>query len=175
MRRPYTLEQYRRLVDGIRETLPDASIGSDMIVGFPGETAGHFAANLEYLPSSPLTHLHVFPYSDRPGTEASSMSAKVSGPATRERGAELRRIGAELTRRFHASQIGAVRRGLTLEDGTLVVTDNYLKVSIAAGLPRNQRVIVRIEEAAGRLIGVDPTLNPSTSPTGRPVPGASIR
>ena len=78
MRRPYTLDYYRRLVDGIAARLPHASIGSDMIVGFPGETDDDFAANLDYLPSSPLTHLHVFPYSDRPGTEASAMRGKVA-------------------------------------------------------------------------------------------------
>ena len=62
MRRPYKLDDYRRLVDGIRARVPHASIGSDMIVGFPGETDEDFASNLGYLPSSPLTHLHVFPY-----------------------------------------------------------------------------------------------------------------
>jgi threonylcarbamoyladenosine tRNA methylthiotransferase MtaB len=153
MRRPYTRDDYRRLVDRIRERLPHASIGSDMIVGFPGETAGHFSSNLEYLPSSPLTHLHVFPYSDRPGTEATSMRGKVDGLATRERGAALRRIGGELTRRFHASQVGTIRPGLTLEDGSLVVTDNYLKVRIPPGLLRNERVDVWIGEAAGILTG----------------------
>ena len=90
MRRPYTLDEYRRLVDGIASRLPHASIGSDMIVGFPGETDEDFAANLAYLPSSPLTHLHVFPYSDRPGTEASAMRDKVHGtvdPRARRRAA----------------------------------------------------------------------------------------
>src|SRR5688572_9339555 len=58
MRRPYTLDEYRRLVDGIVDRLPHASIGSDMIVGFPGESDEDFSANLDYLPSSPLTHLH---------------------------------------------------------------------------------------------------------------------
>src|SRR6185503_3865868 len=76
MRRPYTLDYYRRLVDDVAVRLPHASIGSDMIVGFPGESDEDFAANLAYLPSSPLTHLHVFPYSDRPGTEASAMRDK---------------------------------------------------------------------------------------------------
>jgi threonylcarbamoyladenosine tRNA methylthiotransferase MtaB len=147
MQRPYTLDYYRSLVDDIHDRLPHASIGSDMIVGFPGESDEDFAANVEYLPSSPLTHLHVFPYSDRPGTVASSLPAKVHGSIVRERGTELRRIGAELTRRFRESQVGAVRPGLTLEDGTLVVTDNYLKVRIAPGLARNERVCVRI----GRL------------------------
>jgi threonylcarbamoyladenosine tRNA methylthiotransferase MtaB len=152
MRRPYTLDEYRRLIDGIVSRLPHASIGSDMIVGFPGETGDDFAANLAYLPSSPLTHLHVFPYSDRPGTEASAMRDKVHGSVIRERGAALRGIGADLAARFRASLDGAVRPGLTLEDGTLVVTDNYLKVRIPPGTPRNTRVTVRIgpTDAAGQ-------------------------
>jgi threonylcarbamoyladenosine tRNA methylthiotransferase MtaB len=153
MRRPYTLEYYRRLVDSIRERLPHASIGSDMIVGFPGETDSDFHDNLDYLPYSPLSHLHVFPYSDRPGTAASAMRAKVDGTTIRERGVELRRIGTELTRRFHESQRGTIRPGLTLEDGTLVVTDNYLKVRIPAGLSRNQRVTVRLCEVGATLFG----------------------
>jgi threonylcarbamoyladenosine tRNA methylthiotransferase MtaB len=144
MRRPYTLDEYRRLVEGIVSRLPHASIGSDMIVGFPGERDEDFAANLAYLPASPLTHLHVFPYSDRPGTEASGMRDKVHGTVVRERGAALRAIGTDLTARFRASQAGTVRPGLTLEDGTLVVTDNYLKVRIPPGTPRNTRVSVRI-------------------------------
>jgi threonylcarbamoyladenosine tRNA methylthiotransferase MtaB len=144
MRRPYTLEDYRRLVDAIHERLPHASIGSDMVAGFPGETDEDFAANVEYLPTSPLTHLHVFPYSDRPGTEAAAMEDKVSGTVIRDRGARLREIGSALTRRFRDGQVGSVRPGLTLEDGTLVVTDNYLKVRIPAGLPRNERVNVRV-------------------------------
>jgi len=144
MRRPYTLDYYRRLVDGIVERLPHASIGTDMIVGFPGETDEDFAANLAYLPSSPLTHVHVFPYSDRPGTDASAMPGKVHGSVIRDRGAQLREISAALSTRFRASQTGSVRPGLTLEDGTLVVTDNYLKVRIAPGTPRNTRVVVSI-------------------------------
>jgi threonylcarbamoyladenosine tRNA methylthiotransferase MtaB len=145
MRRPYTLDRYRRLVDDIRARLPHASIGSDMIAGFPGETDDDFAANERYLPSSPLTHLHVCPYSDRPGTAASRIAGKVSGALVRERASRLRAIGTELTRRFHDAQLQTLRPGLTLEDGSLVVTDNYLKVRIAAGLPRNTRVRVRLD------------------------------
>lgn len=154
MRRPYSLAYYRRLVDGIVERMPAASIGSDMIAGFPGESDEDFRANLAYLPGSPLTHLHVFPYSDRPGTAASGMPGRVDGVAVRERGRALRVIGAELSRRFRASQVGSVRTGLTLEDGSLVVTDNYLKVRIPPGLPRNVRVSVRIDEAGDTLKGI---------------------
>jgi threonylcarbamoyladenosine tRNA methylthiotransferase MtaB len=153
MRRAYTLDYYRALIDSIHELMPHASIGSDMIVGFPDEDDRDFRANVDYLPGSPLTHLHVFPYSDRPGTIASTMRRKVDGVVTRARGMELRAIGAELTRRFHGSQCGTVRPGLTLEDGTLIVTDNYLKVRIPAGLPRNQRVRVRVSTLGSTLIG----------------------
>jgi threonylcarbamoyladenosine tRNA methylthiotransferase MtaB len=148
MRRPYTLAYFRRLVDSIVARLPHASIGSDMIVGFPGETDDDFAANTDYLPSSPLTHLHVFPYSDRPGTVASSMRDKVHGSIVRDRATRLRDIGVGLSRRFRESQIGTVRPGLTLEDGTLVVTDNYLKVRIGPGIPRNTRGRVRLASAS---------------------------
>ncbi len=152
MGRPYTLAYYRQLVDAIVDRLPHASIGTDMIVGFPGETDEDFRANLEYLPSSPLSHAHVFPYSDRPGTAATSMTAKVPGVTIRERGARLRAIGSELSRRFRARQVGTVRPGLTLEDGTLVVTDNYLKVRIPAGLTRNRRVTVTLDHDAGTVV-----------------------
>ena len=147
MRRPYTLAYYSRLVDSIAARMPHASIGSDMIVGFPGETEGDFAKNQEYLAASPLTHLHVFPYSDRDGTEASRMRGKVEGGVVRSRGSILRGIGRDLTARFHARQVGTVRQGLTLEDGTLVITDNYLKVRIPKGRARNERVAVRVTAA----------------------------
>ena len=153
MCRPYTHDAYRRLVDGICNQLPHASIGSDIIVGFPGETDDDFGCNLEYLPNAPLSHLHVFPYSDRPGTVASTLPRKIPGVTVRERGAQIRAIGSELSRRFRERQLGTVRPGLTLEDGTLVVTDNYLKVKIDPGCARNSRVAVRIESVSPHLYG----------------------
>jgi threonylcarbamoyladenosine tRNA methylthiotransferase MtaB len=144
MRRPYTLAYYAGLVDGIRAKLPDASIGSDVIVGFPGETDEDFAQLADYLERSPLTHLHVFPYSDRPGTPATAMGRKVPGAAIRERGQRVREIGQRLTTRFRDSQIGTTHRALTLEDGSLVVTGNYLKLRIPPGRARNDWVRVRV-------------------------------
>ena len=156
MGRPYGLAEYRCLLDSIHARLPHASIGSDMIVGFPGETERDFARNVDYLPSSPLTHLHVFPYSDRPATRASAMDGKVHGTVVRERATVLRGIGAALSRRFHDAQLGTVRPGLTLENGTLVVTDNYIKVGIAPGLKRNTRVRVRLTgPATGEVVSVE--------------------
>jgi len=95
----------------------------------------------------------VFPYSDRPGTDASAMPGKVHGTVTRWRGAQLREIGTRLSRRFRDAQMGAIRPGLTLEDGTLVVTDNYLKVRVPAGTARNVRVRVRLlPDGTGDLV-----------------------
>ena len=147
MRRPYTFAYYADLVDSIRARVPPASIGSDVIVGFPGETDEDFEELCRFLEQSPLTHVHVFPYSDRPGTVASAMSGKVHGAVIRERAARVREIGGRLTMAFRASQVGTVHRGLTLEDGSLVVTGNYLKVRIAPGRSRNEWVSVRITNA----------------------------
>jgi threonylcarbamoyladenosine tRNA methylthiotransferase MtaB len=144
MRRPYTIACYASLVDDIRARVPHASIGSDIIVGFPGETGDDFEQLTSYLERSPLTHLHVFPYSDRPGTPAATMREKVGGVAVRERARRIRAIGQRLASQFRESQIGTVRRGLTVEDGSRVVTDNYLKMRIAPGRRRNEWVTVTI-------------------------------
>jgi len=153
MRRPYTIEYYAGLVDRIRAHVPGAAIGSDVIVGFPSETDADFEALAAYLESSPLTHIHVFPYSDRPGTPASAIADKVPGLAVRERARRVREIGQRLAARFRASQIGTAHRALTLEDGSLAVTGNYLKVRIPPGRARNEWVDLRVtSEHDGELL-----------------------
>jgi threonylcarbamoyladenosine tRNA methylthiotransferase MtaB len=154
MRRPYTCGYFRALVELILEPLPYASIGTDLIAGFPGESDDDFAADLEYLPNSRLSHVHVFPYSDRPGTAATAMTGKVPGPIIRDRAARLRAIGAALSQRFRDSQIGSIRPGLTVDDGAVVVTDNFLKVRIPPGLLRNTRVDVQVLAGDGAIVGV---------------------
>jgi threonylcarbamoyladenosine tRNA methylthiotransferase MtaB len=153
MQRPYTLTYYADLVDAVRGRLTDASIGSDVIVGFPGETDEDFERLCDYLSRSPLTHLHVFPYSDRPGTAASAMSGKVHGAVIRERAVRVREIGRRLSVRFRESQLGTHHRGLTIEDGTLVVTGNYLKVRIPPGHSRNEWVTVKVTGTAEVMRG----------------------
>lgn len=153
MRRPYSRGYYQRLVDMIRGRISHAGIGSDLVVGFPGETAEDFEENLEYLSSSPLTYLHVFPYSDRPGTDASGLAAKVDGKTVRERARAIRAVGSELAARFRMSQLGTIRPALTIDGGRIAVTDNYLKVRIQVSQPENQRVRVRITSAGEPLTG----------------------
>lgn len=144
MRRPYTFARYETILTRIRERLPYAFIGSDVIVGFPGETEADADEAATRVARLPLTALHVFPYSDRPGTDATCFTPKVPPSATTERARRLREIGAALNETFVRSTIGTVRPGLTLDDGTTVLTDNFLKVRIPPGLERNVRVHVRI-------------------------------
>jgi threonylcarbamoyladenosine tRNA methylthiotransferase MtaB len=106
-----------------------------------------------YLPLSPLSHLHVFPYSDRPGTAAGAIGDKVPGGVIRERAAALRAIGSTLARHFRERHVGSIRPGLTIDDGATVVTDNYLKMRIPPGLGRNRRVEVKIGSEGGVVVG----------------------
>jgi len=145
MRRPYTAANYVALVSSIRARIPHASIGSDVIVGFPGESSTHFTETETVLRDLPLTHLHVFPYSDRPGTEASLLNDRADGAVIRERGRRVRNIGHEMANRFRESQRGTTRRALTVDDGLSAVTDNYLKVKLDQRHPRNEWVDVRID------------------------------
>jgi threonylcarbamoyladenosine tRNA methylthiotransferase MtaB len=145
MRRPYTASVYARLVTRIHALLPHASIGSDFIVGFPGESSADFEESASLLRDLPLTHLHVFPYSDRPGTEAASLAGRVDGALVRDRGRRIRAIGQEMQARFRETQRGTVRRALTVDDGWSAVTDNYLKVRLDTRHLRNEWVQVAID------------------------------
>jgi len=154
MRRPYSIGFYADLVGDIRATLPHAAIGTDVLVGFPGERDEDAETGAQNIDALPLTYLHVFPYSDRPGTEASRLAGKVDAPDVRRRAERLRATGRRVADAFARAHVGQVRPGLTLEDGTLVLTDNFLKVRIPPGLRRNTRVRVRIDSAEPSLTGV---------------------
>ena len=163
MRRPYAFARYRELVVYIRARLPHAAIGTDLIAGFPGESEGEAEEGAEAIARLPLSYLHVFPYSDRPGTEATAMTPKVASADAKRRAARLREVGARLAAGFVRSQVGTARPGLTLDDGTTVLTDNFLKVSIPPGLERNTRVRVRIVTDEPSLAGA-----PVQGPAGLP-------
>jgi threonylcarbamoyladenosine tRNA methylthiotransferase MtaB len=145
MRRPYTAMAYRQLVERIHAVMPHASIGSDVIVGFPGETDAEFEQTESLLKELPLTHLHVFPYSDRPGTEATVMDGKIDGVTIRNRGQRVRAIGHDMSTRFRRGQAGTMRRALSVDDGLSAVTDNFLKVRLDERVPRNQWIDARID------------------------------
>ncbi|MCX6549485.1 MAG: MiaB/RimO family radical SAM methylthiotransferase [Acidobacteria bacterium] len=153
MRRPYTVSCYNDLVQHIHARLPHASIGTDMVVGFPGEREADAETSAVLVDRLPLSYLHVFPYSDRPGTAAAAMHPKVHPREAKRRAEGLRAIGQRKAAAFARAQLGSVRPGLTIDDGTTVLTDNFLKVRIPPGLPRNTRVQVRLDAADPALTG----------------------
>jgi len=142
MHRWYRAEHYAERMRMVRRYLPDAAIGADVIVGFPGETEAEFQATVEFIERLPFTYLHVFSFSERPGTEAAKLPDRVPHGAIRERARNLRALAVKKAAAFRASQAGRPLRGLTLarggEDWTEALTGNYLKVRVAGRHAANQ-------------------------------------
>jgi threonylcarbamoyladenosine tRNA methylthiotransferase MtaB len=122
--------------------LPDAAIGADVIVGFPGETDAQFRETFEFIERLPFTYLHVFSFSERPGTAAAALGERVPVNAIRERARSLRDLSQQKAAEFRATQAGRRARALTLARGddtqTEALTGNYLKVQIAGRHPANE-------------------------------------
>jgi threonylcarbamoyladenosine tRNA methylthiotransferase MtaB len=142
MHRWYRSELYAERVQLIRRWLPDAAIGADVIVGFPGETYDDFRDTLEFIEGLSFTYLHVFSFSARPGTAGANLSDAVPSQTIRERARALRALAEEKSAAFRASQSGRILRALTLarvkDDWTEALTGNYLKVRIAGRHAANQ-------------------------------------
>jgi len=151
MHRWYRTEHYARRVTLIREFLPHAAIGADVIAGFPGETEADHAATLRFIDSLPFTYLHVFSYSSRPGTKAAALDSQLPGETIHRRAAELRALGESKAAAFRVSQLGRTHRVLTLNrpsklsnaPWTPALSSNYLQFRISASLPANQFLDVR--------------------------------
>src|SRR5262249_34230160 len=90
MRRPYDTRMYRRLVERLRSAIPGLALGADVIVGFPGEQDADFDATVGLVDDLPFSYLHVFPYSERRGTEAARLGGQVPPRVVTGRGAVLR-------------------------------------------------------------------------------------
>jgi threonylcarbamoyladenosine tRNA methylthiotransferase MtaB len=163
MRRWYRAEHYARRAELLREWLPDAAIGADVLTGFPGETGEDHRATLALIDALPLTYLHVFSFSPRPGTPAAEMREHVPSTVIAARANELRARGEEKQSAFRAAQAGRTLRVLTLrrngEDAagpwTRALSGNYAGVRVAGHRPANQFVDVKITGVSdGHLAGV---------------------
>jgi threonylcarbamoyladenosine tRNA methylthiotransferase MtaB len=152
MRRWYRAEHYAERVQLIRRLLPDAAIGADVIVGFPGETEEDFLATAQFIACLPFTYLHVFRFSERPGTVAAELDEIVPAHVIRARARVLRALGEQKAAAFRAAQSGRTLRALTLArtgDGwTEALTRNYLKVRLPGRHPANEWHEIRLEPAA---------------------------
>lgn len=150
MNRPYSSHDYRERVEEVRSRFPDAAIGADIIVGFPGETEDEFQETLELAESLPLTYLHVFSYSDRPGTRAASMPSKVEPKVIRWRSGRLRALSEEKRQTFEGAFLDRELRALTLKQQTaggrrVALAGNYMEVLVPADeVEENRIVAVRV-------------------------------
>ncbi|MCX7973383.1 MAG: tRNA (N(6)-L-threonylcarbamoyladenosine(37)-C(2))-methylthiotransferase MtaB [Candidatus Aminicenantes bacterium] len=142
-------EEYGRILQRLREKSPYASLGADFIVGFPGETEEDFLFLENFVASSPLTYLHVFPYSRRPGTPAAQWP-QIETSLKKARAERLRSLGQRKNLKFRESLRSLVFDGIAItqekEGETEVLTHNYIKVKVREKLRAGEAVRVRIEE-----------------------------
>ena len=109
MNRHYLTGMYREFVDRARAKVPDIHIGTDLIVGFPGETDELFEESFEFVRSIAFANMHIFPFSPREGTKAASMKPLVHGDKVEERVARLHALASEMMTAYHRSLIGTVQ------------------------------------------------------------------
>lgn len=161
MRRHYDTDLFRHRINKIKEIMPDAFIGVDLIVGARGETEERFINSMNFVKSIPISRLHVFPYSERPGTRALEITPVVSQQAKHERVKEMMDISAAKLAEFAAEYKETVRKVLvehSSKNGFMWgFTDNYLKVKLPADSRLANKIVdVRIggysdEEVEGEI------------------------
>jgi threonylcarbamoyladenosine tRNA methylthiotransferase MtaB len=144
MYRKYRPRHYEDRIRTARALMPACAVGADVIVGFPGETAEEFEQSRAFIEALPFTYLHVFTYSARPGTPAADLAAQVPMGVRKERNRILRELAAAKNLAFRRSLVGSTLSAVTLDNGPLALTGNYLKVELAAPREPNRIVDVRI-------------------------------
>lgn len=144
MRRKYRPRHYEDRVRKAREWMPDASIGADVMVGFPGETDEEFEECRAFIEAMPFTYLHVFTYSERPGTESAGLPGEVPMPVRKHRNRILRELAARKNAEFRRRMIGRTLSALTLDQPRVALTENFLKVELAEERASNLLVDVKI-------------------------------
>jgi len=165
MHRKYRPWHYREKILKIRAAMPTAAIGADVMVGFPGETEAEFEETRRMVEELPLTYLHVFTYSARPGTPAAEQPGQVPTGVARERNRVLREIASGKKAAFMRSLAGTVVEAITLQTGganfTEALTDNYLKMKIPGRHAPNQWMNVNVEGVNGEMLLGKPLADPA--------------
>ncbi|HEV3218143.1 MAG TPA: tRNA (N(6)-L-threonylcarbamoyladenosine(37)-C(2))-methylthiotransferase MtaB [Candidatus Acidoferrales bacterium] len=160
MHRRYRAEHYARRAELVREWMPDAAIGADIVAGFPGESDADHRATCDLLEQLPLTYLHVFSFSERPGTAAAGLTGSVPSQIIRERARELRAVGTRKKSAFAAAQMGRPHHVLTLNteekensadrgEWSRAISSNYLDLRVAGRFLPNQWLDVEITSFDG--------------------------
>jgi threonylcarbamoyladenosine tRNA methylthiotransferase MtaB len=144
MHRPYRVAEFLERVESAKAAVPGLGLSTDVIVGFPGETDQQFHATMRVVRRVGFSKLHVFRYSQRPGTPAAEMAGQLPDAVKKQRARELIALGAELRRQFHEQHLGRPLSVLveTAGDGLAEGTsDNYIKVRFAGGPDLVDRVV----------------------------------
>ena len=153
MRRRYRVTHYERRLAMAREAMPTASIGADVMVGFPGESDEEFEETRAFVERMPFTYLHVFSYSSRQGTEAAGLAAQIPKSTKKRRNRVLRTLIARKNLSFRKGLLGTCVDAVTLSSGTSgtrALSDNFIDISIPGSKvePRRQ-VLVRLVSIEG--------------------------
>ena len=164
MHRWYRAEHYARRVELIRELLPNAAVGADVITGFPGETEEDHAATVAFIERLPFTYLHVFSFSKRPGTRAATLANQVPAAVVHRRARELRAISEEKSATFLRSQTDLTLEVLTLRHTSRApdarwtpgISSNYLQVRLHGEWPPNQMLPARMISAGSGYLNAHP-------------------
>jgi threonylcarbamoyladenosine tRNA methylthiotransferase MtaB len=168
MHRKYRPWHYAEKILRIHEAVPEAAIGADVMVDFPGESEAEFGETVAMVQELPLTYLHVFTFSARPGTAAASMGRQVGPAVARERNRILREIASAKKQRFMESFVGHELPAIILStqgpDWTEALTDNYLKLRLAGRHEANQWVKARIVAVEGEWLTGSVTDSSSCAP-----------
>ena len=144
MHRKYRPRHYEDRIQKARAWMPDAAIGADVMVGFPGETDAEFEDSRQFMADLPFTYLHVFTYSERPGTPAAEDAAQVPMKVRKDRNRVLRELAAAKNLAFRESMAGQTLSAVTLHDTGTALSGNYLKVELATPREANRLVDLRI-------------------------------
>jgi threonylcarbamoyladenosine tRNA methylthiotransferase MtaB len=142
MYRKYRIRHYASRIELANSLMPDAAIGADVMTGFPGESDGEFDETVRFIEEHPFTYLHVFTYSERPGTAAADYSDPVPVPVRRERTAILRALSDRKNLAFRQRMLSRRISCVTLHENRALST-NYLPVELA--FPREPNRIVDLE------------------------------
>jgi threonylcarbamoyladenosine tRNA methylthiotransferase MtaB len=154
MNRRYRSADFARLVERVLGARPEANVGTDVIVGFPGETDRSHQTTQHFLTMTPVGYLHVFSYSPRPGTAGACRRGTAAGPVVRERVAELRAFSDRRRQEYQARFVGTVRQAV-IETSRTALTDNYLRLRLvgASGLRPKALADVRVGQEGADLTG----------------------
>lgn len=147
MSRRYLRNVFEEKVKFIHNTMPDASIGADVIVGFPGESDDHFSDAYNFLDNLPLAYLHVFTYSERPGTPAADMPNPVQNKIRDDRSARLHALSDSKKLAYYNSQIGSTRWLIPEGKNSEVLrgfTENYIEIQVD-GIPKPSKAPVEVK------------------------------